>query len=115
MMPRDTNALGTIFGGVILSLIDQAGAIGAHRLGLGRVVTVAMKEVEFKEPVEVGDLVSCFAEVTRVGRTSVSVRVRVVAHRMSDLARGVEVTVAEVIYVHVDDRGRPVPIAHDPA
>jgi acyl-CoA thioesterase YciA len=115
MMPRDTNAVGTIFGGVILSLIDQAGAIGAYRIGARRVVTVAMKEVEFKQPVKVGDLVSCYASVTKLGRTSITVRVRVVAHRLSDLSRGVEVTAADVVYVHIDDTGRPLPLAADPA
>lgn len=110
MMPADTNAHGTIFGGKILSLIDQAGAIGAHRLGIGRVVTVAMREVVFSHPVRVGDIVSCYAEVKRVGRTSVTVCVRVEAHRPTDTTRGVEVTKAEVVYVAIDDVGRPVPI-----
>ncbi|WP_258182767.1 acyl-CoA thioesterase [Enhygromyxa salina] len=110
MMPADTNAHGTIFGGKILSLIDQAGAIGAHRLGIGRVVTVAMREVVFSQPVRVGDIVSCYAEILRVGRTSVTVCVRVVAHRPTDTKRSVEVTKAEVVYVAIDDAGRPVPI-----
>jgi acyl-CoA thioesterase YciA len=111
MLPRDTNAHGTIFGGTILSLIDQAGAIGAHQIGIGRVVTVSMREVEFKHPVEVGDIVSCYAEVTKVGRTSVTVRVRVTAHRPTDVEHGVDVTEAEVVYVHIDETGRPIPIA----
>ncbi|MCA9696589.1 MAG: acyl-CoA thioesterase [Myxococcales bacterium] len=113
MMPADTNAHGTIFGGKILSLIDQAGAIGAHRIGVGRVVTVAMREVVFKHPVRVGDLVSCYAEVTEVGRTSVTVCVRVMAHRPTDVKRSVEVTRAEVVYVHIDDAGRPIPIVEN--
>ena len=113
MMPADTNAHGTIFGGKILSLIDQAGAIGAHRIGAGRVVTVAMREVVFKHPVRVGDLVSCYAEVTEVGRTSVTVCVRVMAHRPTDVKRSVEVTRAEVVYVHIDDAGRPIPIVEN--
>jgi acyl-CoA thioesterase YciA len=111
MMPADTNAHGTIFGGKILSLIDQAGAIAAHRLGVGRVVTVAMREVVFSEPVHVGDIVSCYAEVLRVGRTSVTVCVRVVAQSPTDAKHSVEVTKAEVVYVAVDDAGRPIPIA----
>jgi acyl-CoA thioesterase YciA len=114
MLPRDTNAHGTIFGGTILSLIDQAGAIAAHNVGIGRVVTVAMHEVVFKQPVKVGDIVSCYAEVLKVGRTSVSVRVKVTAHRPTDVRHGVEVTTAEVIYVHVDDAGRPVAIVEEP-
>lgn len=111
MMPADTNAHGTIFGGKILSLIDQAGAIGAHRIGVGRVVTVAMREVVFTHPVRVGDIVSCYAEVLAVGRTSVTVRVRVLANRPTDTKRSVEVTSAEVVYVSIDDSGRPTPIA----
>ncbi len=114
MLPRDTNAHGTIFGGTILSLIDQAGAIAAHNIGVARVVTVAMREVVFKHPVEVGDIVSCYADVLKVGRTSVTVRVSVTAHRPTDLRRSVEVTQAEVVYVHVDDVGRPIPIAEQP-
>lgn len=108
MMPRDTNALGTIFGGKILSLIDQAGAIGAHRIGAKRVVTVAMREVIFKQPVRVGDIVSCYANVTQCGRTSITVVVRVVAHRPSDPDYAVEVTTAEVVYVNTDDQNRPI-------
>ena len=113
MMPADTNAHGTIFGGKILSLIDQAGAIGAHRLGIGRVVTVAMREVEFKQPVRVGDIVSCYAEVKKIGRTSVTVCVRVVAHRPTNTRHSVDVTTAEVVYVSIDEAGRPIPIAED--
>ena len=110
MMPADTNAHGTIFGGRILSLIDQAGAIGAHRIGAEKVVTVAMREVEFKEPVLVGDIVSCYVTVLRVGRTSVTTEVRVVAHKPADVNRSVLVTVAEVVYVAVDAEGSPTSI-----
>ena len=115
MMPADTNAHGTIFGGRILSLIDQAGAIGAHHIGIGRVVTVSMREVVFEHPVRVGDIVSCYADVLRVGRTSVTVCVRVVAHPPTDVDRAVQVTKAEVVYVHIDERGQPIPITnHEP-
>lgn len=110
-MPRDTNAHGTIFGGHILSLIDQAGAIAAHGLGAGKLVTVAMREVEFKQPVHVGDLVTCWAKVIKVGRTSVTSVVRVVAQSPMAQARGEaerDVTVAEVVYVHVGEDGRPL-------
>jgi acyl-CoA thioesterase YciA len=107
MMPRDTNHHGTIFGGVILSHIDQAGAVAAFRLGCTRVLTVAMDRVIFKEPVLVGDLVSFFAEVIRRGTTSVCIRVTVEAERR--LGGGtVPVTEAEVTYVHVDEGGRPI-------
>jgi acyl-CoA thioesterase YciA len=112
-MPRDTNAHGTIFGGHILSLIDQAGAIAAHGLGCGKLVTVAMREVEFKQPVHVGDLVTCWAKVVKTGRTSVTSVVRVVAKSPMAQARGEperDVTVAEVVYVHVGDDGRPLPL-----
>ncbi len=112
-MPRDTNAHGTIFGGHILSLIDQAGAIAAHGLGAGKLVTVAMREVEFKQPVHVGDLVTCWAKILRVGRTSATVLVRVVAKSPMAQARGEaerDVTQAEVVYVNVGDDGRPLPL-----
>ncbi len=110
MMPRDTNALGTIFGGIILSYIDQAGAVEAHRRIRGRLVTVAMREVEFHEPVYVGDLVSLYAEITRQGTTSITVQVTVEAERRTRGGGIVKVTEAEVVYVAVDDRNRPVPI-----
>jgi len=109
MMPRDTNAHGTIFGGHILSLIDQAGAVAAHGTGARKVVTVAVREVVFKHPVHVGDIVSCYCKITRTGRTSLTVRVRVVAE--DPVARDcVEVTTAELVYVHVDEHGRPIPL-----
>lgn len=111
MMPADTNALGTIFGGQLLSLIDQAGAIGAQRLGIDRVVTVAMREVEFHQPVRVGDLVTCHATITQIGRTSVTTAVKVTARRPADLGACVEVTEAEVVYVQVDKDGQAVPLA----
>ncbi|MCG6964347.1 MAG: acyl-CoA thioesterase [Acidobacteria bacterium] len=113
MMPRDTNPSGTIFGGVILSYIDQAGAEEAKRHGPERVVTVAMKEVVFREPVFVGDLVSFFTALVRVGRTSVTVRVSVRAARRWDRNEVVEVTGAEITYVNVDPQNRPVPIASE--
>ncbi|PIV80540.1 acyl-CoA thioesterase [bacterium CG17_big_fil_post_rev_8_21_14_2_50_64_8] len=109
MMPRDTNHHGTIFGGVILSHIDQAGAVAAIAGGCRRLVTVAMDQVVFHEPVQVGDLVSFFAEVTRTGRTSIEVRVTVEALRR-DGSGTVGVTEAEVTYVNVDDSGRPIPL-----
>lgn len=109
MMPRDTNAHGTIFGGVILSHIDQAGAVAAIEIGCGKVVTVAMDEVVFHEPVQVGDLVSFYAEVAHTGRTSLKVRVEVEAFRRGDRTT-VAVTQADVTYVHIDDHGRPIPL-----
>jgi acyl-CoA thioesterase YciA len=110
MMPRDTNPAGTIFGGVILSYIDQAGAEEARFLGAKRVVTVAMKEVVFLEPVFVGDLVSFYTELLRVGRTSITVRVRVTAARRWDRAEEAGVTEAEITYVNIDADHRPTPL-----
>lgn len=110
MMPRDTNAHGTIFGGIILSYIDQAGAVAAVEGGCHRVVTVAMDEVEFHEPVGVGDLVSFFSTISRRGRTSVRVHVTVVAQRHLERGERVLVTEADVTYVNIDDTGRPVPL-----
>jgi len=109
MMPRDTNANGTIFGGVILSHLDQAGAVPAYQRCRGKIVTVAMDRVVFHQPVRVGDLVSYYAEIVKVGRTSVTVRVTVEAsRRLGDPP--VEVTSANVTYVHIDEQGRPVPV-----
>lgn len=109
MMPRDTNHHGTIFGGVILSYIDQAGAVAAIRRGCRQVVTVAMDEVVFHEPVQVGDLVSFYAEVVRTGRTSLRVRVKVEADRRAS-GEKVAVTSAEVTYVHLGPDGKPAPV-----
>lgn len=110
LLPRDTNSQGTIFGGVILSYIDTAGAIEAHRhTKMERFVTVAMKEVIFHKPVFVGDLVSFYAETVRIGRTSITVRVIVETERLGRSER-LRVTEAEVIYVAVDKEGRKIPI-----
>ena len=105
MMPRDTNAVGTIFGGVLLSYIDQAGAVGAiHEIRnqgwpTPKVVTVAMNGVEFHEPVSVGEVVSFWTRVVRVGRTSITTHVSVEAERESGPVR---LTEAEVVYVSID-------------
>lgn len=112
-MPADANAHGTIFGGYVLGLIDQAGAVAASSVGAVKVVTVSMREVTFKAPVHVGDAVSCYARVVACGRTSITTCVRVVAGSPPERARGVEpraVTTAEVVYVQVDEHGRPLPI-----
>ncbi|MDH3254151.1 MAG: acyl-CoA thioesterase [Acidobacteriota bacterium] len=111
MMPRDTNALGTIFGGLILSFIDQAGAVEAHRFTDGRLLTVAMNQVEFHDPVFVGDLVSFYADVIRIGTTSITVKVVVESERRLRGGGTVTVTEAEVVYVHVDEQNRPQPVA----
>jgi acyl-CoA thioesterase YciA len=109
LMPKDTNALGTIFGGIILSHIDLAGAVEAHRHVTGRLVTVAMREVVFHAPVFVGDLVSFYTETVKLGRTSITVRVVVEVERARGAGR-VKVTEAEVVYVHVDQNSKPVPL-----
>ncbi|MCH2105930.1 MAG: acyl-CoA thioesterase [Planctomycetes bacterium] len=111
MLPRDTNAAGTIFGGVILSHLDLAAAIEAHKHHQGMVVTVAMDEVEFKEPVHVGDLVSFFTETVKVGRTSVRTRVCVWAQRRFGDGGHIPVTEAQVTMVAVDPEGNPTPLA----
>jgi len=113
MMPRDTNPAGTIFGGVILSYMDQAGAEEALCHGARRVVTVAMNEVIFHQPVFVGDLVSFFTELVRVGRTSITVRVMVGAARRWDRGEEVQVTQAEITYVNVNDENRPEPVRNE--
>jgi acyl-CoA thioesterase YciA len=103
LLPRDTNSAGTIFGGIILSYIDMAGAIEAHRhTHMDRFVTVAMREVIFHKPVFVGDLVSFYAETLRIGNTSITVRVIVETERIGSTAEQVRVTEAEVVYVAVD-------------
>lgn len=110
MMPRETNGQGTIFGGVLLSYIDQAGAIAAQRRTAYRVVTVALEKVEFKQAVLVGDVVSFYSRLTRVGRTSLTVDVNVVAERFHNgISRKIEVTQATLIFVAIDESGRPVP------
>ena len=110
MMPRDTNALGTIFGGVILSEIDLAAAIEAHKHHPAKIVTVAMDKIEFKQPVQVGDLVSFYTDTLRIGRTSITVHVSVWAQRRFGGGTFVHVTEADVTMVAVDDDFKPTPI-----
>jgi acyl-CoA thioesterase YciA len=127
LLPKDTNNLGTIFGGVILSHIDLASAVEARKSGgPHRYVTKAMREVEFHEPVFLGDIVNFFTETIRIGRTSITVRVSVEAERwgtpvtagsgvgpappVTGQGERVKVTQAEVVLVAVNDRGKPVSI-----
>ena len=110
MMPRDTNAHGTIFGGVILSYIDQAGAIEARRQGLQLMVTVSMDKVVFHEPVYVGDLVSFWTETVRIGTTSITTKVVVESIRAGDPSQRVTVTEAQVVYVNMGEDRKPKPI-----
>src|SRR5215468_1860022 len=111
LLPRDTNSQGTVFGGIILSYIDMAGAIEAHRrTRMSRFVTVAMREVIFHKPVLVGDLVSFYAETIRIGNTSITVRVVVEAERMGISTEAIRVTEAEVVYVAVDEKRNKIRI-----
>lgn len=104
----DTNAGGDIFGGWIMSQVDIAGSIPAHRLAKGRVVTVAVNSFRFHEPVYVGDVVSCYADIEKVGRTSITVFVEVFAEReQGDEVLNIKVTEATLTYVAVDMNGRP--------
>jgi acyl-CoA thioesterase YciA len=108
LLPRDTNANGTIFGGIILSHIDLAGAVEAKKNTRERVVTVAMKEVVFKQPVLVGELVSFYTSTKRIGKTSITVEVEVFSDRQGQT---VPVTAAELTFVAVDADGHPVPVS----
>lgn len=106
-MPADANFTGDIFGGWIMSQVDLAGSIPAMRLAKGRVATVAVNSFQFKQPVFVGDLVSIYAEVVRVGRTSITVNVEVYAQRRPEEVECVKVTEATLTYVAVDNDRRP--------
>jgi acyl-CoA thioesterase YciA len=112
LLPKDTNAYGTIFGGVILSHIDLASAVEARKAGPNRYVTKAMRAVEFHQPVFLGDVVNFVTETLHIGRTSITVKVEVVAERWGARGQGetVKVTEAEVVLVAVDEQGRPTPV-----
>ncbi|MGB0952714.1 MAG: acyl-CoA thioesterase [Planctomycetota bacterium] len=112
LLPKDTNPAGTIFGGVILSLIDQAGEIAMRRINPHRrYVTVAMDSIKFLAPVFVGDLISLYTCSPQVGRTSVSVQVDVIVERRDRPGEEVTVTVAHVTYVAIGGDGKPIPVA----
>jgi acyl-CoA thioesterase YciA len=106
-MPADANQHGDIFGGWIMAQVDIAGSISAVRVARGRVATVAVNSFLFKQPVFVGDLVSLYAEVIRVGRTSITVNVEVFAQRKPEREETVKVTEATLTYVAVDENRRP--------
>ena len=106
-MPADSNSSGDIFGGWVMSQVDIAGSIPAIRLARGRVATVAVNSFVFRQPVMVGDLVSFYAEVVKVGRTSVTVSVEVYVQRNPEKVETVKVTEATLTYVAVDSQGRP--------
>lgn len=111
MMPRDTNPLGSIFGGHILSLLDLAATQHARSVAPHKYVTKVMKEVNFIAPVYVGDVVSFYCQTVKVGNTSVAIRVDVEALRGLDHVQTISVTSAEVVMVAVNDQGKPIPLS----
>ena len=109
-MPADTNANGDIFGGWVMAQVDLAGSVIPARHTKGRMATVAVKEFVFKQPVRLGDILSFYSSLVRVGRTSVTVWVEVFAERFRAQGEYVKVTEATLTYVAIDDNGRPRPI-----
>ncbi|WP_239024326.1 acyl-CoA thioesterase [Ramlibacter humi] len=109
-MPADTNGNGDIFGGWVMAQVDLAGSVIPARYVNGRMATVAVNEFIFKQPVRVGDILSFYGSVTRIGRTSITVQVEVFAERFRAQGRFVKVTEASLTYVAIDDQGRPRPI-----
>jgi acyl-CoA thioesterase YciA len=112
-MPADTNPNGDIFGGWMMARVDQAGAVLPARIARGRLATVAVNQFLFKQPVSVGDLLSFYARVERIGTTSVTVHVEVLAERNPAAPQLVKVTEANLTYVAIDRDGRPRPIPQD--
>ena len=113
-MPADTNSNGDIFGGWVMAQVDLAGSVLPARYTAGRMATVAVNEFIFKQPVKVGDILSFYAAVTRVGRTSITVKVEVFAERIRQQGEYVKVTEATLTYVAIDDSGRPRPLPAQP-
>ncbi len=109
-MPADTNGNGDIFGGWVMAQVDLAGSVLPARVVQGRMATVAVNQFIFKQPVRVGDILSFYAEITRIGNTSVTVKVEVYAERFRAQGQFVKVTEANLTYVAIDDEGRPRPI-----
>jgi len=112
-MPADTNGNGDIFGGWVMAQVDLAGAVLPARHVRGRMATVAVNQFIFKQPVRVGDILSFFAHVTRIGNTSITVQVEVFAERFGAQGQYVKVTEATLTYVAIDEQGRPRPIPKD--
>ena len=109
-MPADTNGNGDIFGGWVMAQVDLAGSVLPARYTQGRMATVAVNEFIFKQPVRVGDILSFFSKVSRIGRTSITVKVEVYAERYRSQGNYTKVTEASLTYVAIDDQGRPRPI-----
>jgi acyl-CoA thioesterase YciA len=112
-MPADTNASGDIFGGWLMSQVDIAGSIVARRRAQGRIVTVAVDSFQFRNPVFVGDVISCYASITRIGKTSLTINVRAFAERQGKSHNTHLVTEADLTYVAVDDQRRPRPLPEE--
>ncbi len=112
-MPADCNANGDIFGGWVMAQVDLAGSVLPARHVRGRMATVAVNQFVFKQPVRVGDILSFFAHISRVGNTSITVQVEVFAERFSAQGQYVKVTEASLTYVAIDMEGRPRPIPKD--
>ena len=112
-MPADCNANGDIFGGWVMAQVDLAGAVLPARYVRGRMATVAVNEFIFKQAVKVGDILSFFAKVNRMGNTSISVDVEVYAERFSRQGQYIKVTQATLTYVAIDEQGKPRPIPKD--
>lgn len=110
-LPADCNANGDIFGGWVMAHVDLAGSVLPARRAQGRMATVAVNQFIFKQPVRVGDLLSFYSEITRVGRSSITVNVEVYAERIRAQGRYLKVTEASLTYVAIDDEGRPRPLA----
>ena len=112
-LPADTNSNGDIFGGWLMAQVDMAGAVLPARIAKGRIATVAVNEFLFKQTVSVGDLLSFYARIERIGNTSVTVHGEVYAERNPADLQFVKVTEANLTYVAIDGNGRPRPIARD--
>ncbi len=112
-LPADCNANGDIFGGWVMAQVDLAGSVIPARYAKGRMATVAVNEFIFKQPVRVGDILSFYSEVTRIGRTSVTVKVEVYAERFRTQGQYLKVTEASVTYVAIDEAGQPRPLPKD--
>jgi acyl-CoA thioesterase YciA len=106
-MPADANMNGDIFGGWVMAQVDLAGSVVPARIARGRIATVAVNQFVFKQPVKIGDLLSFYAEVQRVGNTSITVGVEVYAQRMRQPENTIKVTEAQLTYVAIDDHGQP--------
>ena len=109
-MPADTNAAGDIFGGWLMSQVDIAASVVARQRAQGRVVTVAVNNFQFIKPVYVGDLLSCYAEVVKIGRTSLTVNVNALVQRYSEGGEELKVAEAQLTFVAIDQNRRPRPV-----